>query len=180
MVCDRCKIMVRAEFEKLGLTPLSVVLGEVEIGDTQLDVAQLESLTSSLYKLGFELLTDRKQQLVNQIKSLLIGHIHDQEERLNTNLSSFLSHQLGLSYASLSTLFSEMENGTIEQFVIRQKIEKAKELLTYNENSISEIAYRLDYSSIAHFSSQFKKITGQTPSFFKKSLVLKRQTLDRV
>jgi AraC-like DNA-binding protein len=179
MVCERCKMMVKAEFEKLGLSPIRVNLGEVEINKNELSEQEIDSLDTVLKKLGFELLTNKKKQQVAQVKNLIIELVHYNDQRLNINLSDYLSEKLDIHYASLSAIFSEMEQDTIEQFFIRQKIEKAKELLTYGERSLSEIAYLLNYSSIAHLSAQFKKITNQTATQYKKSN-LKRVTLDRV
>ena len=180
MVCDRCKMMVKVEFEKLGLNPINVKLGEVEIKEHELSAIQQHNLATGLSKLGFELLTDKKKQVVAQLKSLIVEVVHYKENGLAVNLSDYLSQQLATNYAQLSAIFSTIEHDTIEQFFIRQKIEKAKELLTYGEKSLSEIAYLLNYSSVAHLSAQFKKITNQTASDYKKSQDLKRSTLDEV
>lgn len=180
MVCDRCKIAVKVEFEKLGLHPLYVGLGEVEIAADEIKDNQLRDLTGALALLGFELLTDKRKQLVNQIKSLIVECVHYSTEPLTINLSAYLGEKLGINYSSLSHIFSEMESDTIERFFIRQKIEKAKELLTYGEKSLSEIAYQLNYSSVAHLSSQFKKFTNETASSYKKKTVAARTTLDQV
>lgn len=180
MVCNRCKMMVEAELRKLGLTPIDIRLGEVEVKEKELSDPQQTQLADSLAALGFELLIDKKKQVVAQLKGLIIELVHYSENGLHINLSAYLGTKLEMSYTTLSTLFSEIENDTIEHFFIRQKIEKAKELLTYGEQSLSEIAYRLNYSSVAHLSAQFKKITSQTASAYKKAHHLKRFTLDEV
>ncbi len=177
MVCDRCKMVVKAELQKLGLNPIVIQLGEVEIDLASIDVEQKETIKFALNKFGFKLLTGKKEQLVAQVKTAIIELVHYQTQALKINLSSYLSQKLDLGYASLSAIFSENENQTIEKYFITQKIEKVKELLTYGEQSLSEIAYLLNYSSVAHLSSQFKKITGETPSAYKLSERLERKAL---
>ncbi|WP_293302255.1 helix-turn-helix domain-containing protein [Pedobacter sp. UBA4863] len=176
MVCDRCKMAVATAFEKLDLHPLSVVLGEVELPGENLSEEKHHALKNTLENLGFELLEDKKKTLVAQIKAAIIELAHYTKEPLKVNLSIFLSNKLGIDYASLSGVFSAEENNTIERYYIQQKIEKAKELLSYGELTLSEIAFQLNYSSVAHLSAQFKKETGLTPSQFKQDL--KRKTLD--
>lgn len=180
MVCDRCKTAVKTAFEKLGFNPVSVALGEVEIASPSITVAQIDELKSALQKLGFDLLEDRKKQIVAQIKATIIELVHYATEPLKINLSDYLSDKLNMEYTTLSTIFSENEPLTIEKFIINQKIEKVKELLTYGEKSLSEIAFLLNYSSVAHLSAQFKKITGQTTSAFKQSKLTGRKTLDKL
>ena len=180
MVCDRCKTAVKTVFEKLGFNPVAVTLGEVEIASPSITVAQSDELKLALAKLGFELLEDRKKQLAMQIKAIIIELVHYATEPLKINLSGYLSDKLGAEYSTLSASFSESESLTIEKFIIKQKIEKAKELLTYGEKSLSEIAFLLNYSSVAHLSAQFKKVTGVTPSAFKQNNVASRKTLDKV
>ncbi|MFQ6612902.1 MAG: helix-turn-helix domain-containing protein [Fidelibacterota bacterium] len=180
MVCDRCIRVVREEMENLGLSVVDIHLGRLVI----LEPAKgfpLERMESVLKQNGFELLVEKNAQLVEDIKTLLIELCQGRElEFMNTNLSDYISGKLGRDYAYLSNLFSSVESITIEKYFILQKIEKVKELLIYNELSLSEIAYRLGYSSVQHLSSQFKKITGMTPSYFKKSKKLDRESLDQV
>ena len=137
-------------------------------------------MKTALEKVGFELIDNRKGQLIERAKTLLIELVHRQNNELRTNLSDYLSQQLGHDYSSLSTLFSEVEGTTIEKFYIAQKIERVKELLVYDELSLSEIAHLLNYSSVAHLSNQFKKITGLTPSHFKQIGAVKRKPLDEL
>ena len=180
MVCDRCKMVVRTELEKLGFNPVMVDLGTVEITEPQLTASTGEKLQQQLLKVGFELLTDQKQQLVANIKAALIDLVHHQTTALKVNLSHHLSEKLKVNYASLSASFSETENMTIERYFILQKIEKVKELLSYGEKSLGEIAFQLNYSSVAHLSAQFKKVSGQTPSAYKSAQIKHRKTLDQI
>jgi YesN/AraC family two-component response regulator len=177
MVCSRCKMVVKSEFEKLGLHPLKVELGEVEIMQTLAEEDTLK-INEILISFGFELIVDKKSKIVEQIKNLIIEVVHYQNNELKTNLSDYLSHNLSLDYNSLSNLFSEVENNTIEHYFIFQKIEKVKELLMYNELTLSEIAYQLNYSSVGYLSNQFKKITGFTPTHFKQSKDRKRMQIE--
>ena len=168
MVCSRCKMVVKSEFEKLGLQPISVELGEVELTD-EINDNQKEVLLKNLQALGFDLIDDKKTKTVERIKNLIVDLVHHKNNDLKINLSEYLSENLNQDYNSLSNLFSEIENTTIEKYFISQKIEKVKELLIYNELSLSEIADILNYSNVAHLSNQFKKITGFTPTSFKQS-----------
>lgn len=179
MVCNRCIMVVNDELEKLGLHPASVELGEVVLSEELSDI-QKDQVKSVLEKVGFELIDNRKSQLIERVKTLLIELVHRQNNQLNTNLSDYLSQQLGHDYSSISTLFSEVEGTTIEKYYIAQKIERVKELLVYDELSLSEIAHLLNYSSVAHLSKQFKKTTGLTPSHFKQIGALKRKPLDEL
>lgn len=178
MVCNRCKMVVQTELTKLGLHPISVQLGVVEIAEKTIN--QDEELVKVLQHFGFELLLDKKKQTVEQIKTIIIELVHYTKTALKVNLSTYLSEKLTLSYANLSTTFSETEGVTIEKYFLQQKIEKVKELLTYDEKSLGEIAYLLDYSSVAHLSAQFKKISGETPSSYKLAHHQKRKTIDEV
>ena len=180
MVCNRCKMVVQTELEKLGLHPISVQLGVVEIADKTINELKQLELAKVLQHFGFELLLDKRKQVVEHIKTEIIALVHHSEVVLKVNLSTYLSEKLTLSYANLSATFSETEGVTIEKYFLQQKIEKVKELLTYNEKSLSEIAYLLDYSSVAHLSSQFKKITGETPSSYKLAHQQNRKTIDEV
>jgi len=166
MVSIRCKLIVKAELERLGLQHGVVDLGEVEIkeGITQV---QREKLAAALKKTGLELMDDKKAILIERIKNVVIEAIHYSDEALKVNFSDHLSEKLNYDYTYLANLFSEVESTTIEHFIIKHKIERVKELLVYDELSLTEIAYKLHYSSVAHLSNQFKKVTGLTPTFFK-------------
>lgn len=177
MVCRRCKMAVLAELDKLSIKPLSIELGEVELSESITD-AQKQSLSQGLYALGFELIDDKKSKIIERIKNLIVDLVHYKDNDLKTNLSYYLADTLGQEYSALSSLFSEVEGMTIEQYFISQKIEKVKELLMYNELSLSEIAYQLNYSSVSHLSRQFKKITGLTPTYFKGLKDRKRQQIE--
>jgi AraC-like DNA-binding protein len=180
MVCDRCKMVVKTEFEKLGLDPIDVQLGTIIINKEVISTEVLSSLAVALEKHGFSLLTDKKEQLVAQLKAKIIEVVHYASSGLPVNLSLHLSESLGTNYSQLSAIFSELTETTIEQYYIQQKIERAKELLSYGDQSLSEIAYTLNYSSVAHLSAQFKKITGQTASAFRYEQNHIRRTLDEV
>lgn len=179
MVCNRCKTAVQKEFEKIGVQPISVELGEIETSE-EITQKQITDLVDSLKNLGFELIDDRKSRLIEQIKTEIIRLIHYSEEIENTNLSSILSDKLHYEYNYLSNLFSEVEGTTIEKYFIAQRIEKIKELLVYDELSLSEIADKLKYSSVAYLSSQFKKVTGLTPTFYKSLKENKRRNIDEL
>ncbi|WP_343593705.1 AraC family transcriptional regulator [Flavobacterium sp.] len=168
MVCSRCKMVVKSEFEKLGLQTIAVELGEVEL-EEEISDKQKEVLLENLQILGFDLIDDKKTKTVEKIKNLIVDLVHHKNNDLKINLSDYLAENLNQDYNSLSNLFSEIENTTIEKYFISQKIEKVKELLIYNELSLSEIADILNYSNVAHLSNQFKKITGYTPTSFKQS-----------
>lgn len=166
MVCSRCKMVVKDELTKLGLHAASVQLGEVEISE-ELTLQQKNELDAVLRSFGFELISDRKTRLIEKIKTVIVGLVHHSEDQPGVRFSEYISAQLHHDYNYLSNLFSEVEGITIEKYLIAQKIEKVKELLKYDELSLSEIASRLGYSSVAHLSNQFKKQTGLTPSFYK-------------
>lgn len=170
MVCNRCISAVKQEFEKVGLHPTKTTLGEVSIEEETIPPHQLTQLDEALQSLGFERIDDRKARLIESIKNKVIKMIHhtDRVDR-KYNWSAILSEELHYEYNYLSNLFSSVEGITLEQYIIRQKIERAKELLFYDELNLSEIADQLGYSSVAHLSAQFKKITGFTPSELKKS-----------
>lgn len=177
MVCSRCKMVVETELAKAGLTPLSVELGEVEIaGEPTQGV--LNNLDENLKHLGFEIIDDRKSRVIEQIKNAIVSLIHHSGELLHVNLSDHLAEKLNLDYGYLSSLFSEVEGGTIEKYFIAQKIEKVKELIMYDELTLSQIANELGYSSVAHLSSQFKKQTGLTPSFYRTVKENKRRNIE--
>lgn len=166
MVCIRCKMIVSSELEKLGVQYRNLVLGEVDT-ISSMTGAQLENLDIGLRKFGLELIVDKRAKIIEKIKNIIIELIHYSEEELKINFSEQLSKQLNYNYKYLSNLFSEMHGTTIENFIIHQKIERVKELLVYENLNLSEIAWKLNYSSVQHLSNQFKKITGLTPTFFK-------------
>ena len=161
MVCSRCKMVVKSELEKLGLKLLSINLGEVEIMEPFSDV-QKNEISKILKVFGFDLIDDRKSKTIDKIKTLIIDLVQNKNNDLKTNLSEYLYQELNQDYNNLSNLFSEVENTTIEKYFINQKIEKVKELIVYDELSLSQIAYSLNYSSVSHLSNQFKKVTGLT------------------
>jgi AraC family transcriptional regulator len=179
MVCNRCILVVRQELEKLDIDHCNVTLGEVET-ITEPTHDQIEQLRMNLAELGFELLDNGKQQLIEKIKNIIIKHVHYSGEDNRHNLSDILSSALHKDYSYLSSLFSDVEGVTIEKYIINQKIERVKELIIYDELNLSQIAFDLGYSSIAHLSNQFKKVTGLSPSHFKKIGDKKRQPLDSV
>lgn len=179
MVCARCIMVVKAELEKAGLHPLHVELGQAELPVAP-TAAQLSGLTQSLENLGFELMDDRRSRTIEQIKKVIIQLVHHNEEHPQLNLSAHIALALHYEYNYLSTLFSDVEGLTIEKYFILQKIERAKELLVYDELSVSQIADKLGYSSVAHLSNQFKQVTGFTPSHFKTIREQKRKPLDKV
>jgi AraC-like DNA-binding protein len=179
MVCNRCIMVVKSELEKMGINPLRVQLGEVETREN-LSPELLKIFKDRLEDLGFELIDDSKSRIIEKIKLLVIRLIHHSEGQLQENYSDYIASQLNKEYNYLSHLFSEVEGTTIEKYIINQKIERVKELLVYNELTLSEIADNLGYSSVAHLSGQFKKVTGLTPSHFKQIKENRRKPLDKV
>jgi len=179
MVCGRCKMVVKSELDKLGLQTISVELGEVELQDDITD-SQKEILLKNLQALGFDFIDDKKSKTIEKIKNLIVDLVHHKNNELKVNLSDYLVENLNQDYSTLSNLFSEIENTTIEKYFISQKIEKVKELLIYNELSLSEIADMLNYSNVAHLSNQFKKITGFTPTYFKQLKDKKRIQIENL
>ncbi len=179
MVCNRCILVVQSELEKLNIAAKSIKLGEVHL-DRKLTAEEYKLLENALISLGFEIIDDKKSRLIEKIKNIIIEQVHHQDNNAKTNLSDILSNYLHHDYNYLSNLFSEVEGTTIEKYFIAQKIEKVKELLVYDELSLSEIADRLNYSSVAYLSNQFKKVTGLTPSHFKQIREDKRKPLDKV
>ncbi len=175
MVCIRCKMVVKDELTKLGLHYRAVDLGEADIVEN-LSMEQQDKFREALLRSGLELMDDKKSVLIQQIKNVIIELVHYAEEPLAINLSDFLSQKLNHNYTYLANLFSEVQGTTIEKFFIAHKIERVKELLVYNELNLTEIAYQMHYSSVAHLSAQFKKVTGLTPSHFKQ-LREKRRTM---
>ncbi|SHG62750.1 AraC-type DNA-binding protein [Chryseolinea serpens] len=183
MVCNRCITVVEQELKSLGLHPEKIALGEVELKETSLSEDQQKQLDAALIKNGFERIDDRKARIIEHVKNTIIQKIHhtDRVSR-KFNWSKVLADEAHYEYNYLSNLFSSMEGITLEQYIIRQKIERVKELLFYDELTLSEIADKLGYSSVAHLSAQFKKLTGLTPSELKKSRAIEhpRKPLDAV
>lgn len=179
MVCNRCKMVVRSELEQLGLRPLSVELGEVVL-EHPLSETEKTHLNQRFRELGFELIDDKKSRIIERVKNLVVELVHHSEEQLHVNVSDYLTRFIPLEYNYLSNLFSEVEGTTIEKFYISQRIERVKELLVYDELSLSEIADRMGYSSVAYLSTQFKKVVGLTPSHFKNVGVTRRKSIDHL
>lgn len=179
MVCNRCILVVKDTLDTLGMPSKEIKLGEItfDIFPTE---PQYKALNTALTQLGFEILDTKKSQLIERIKNTIIAIVHHQDTRLKTNLSDILSVTLNMDYSYLSNLFSDMEGLTIEKYFIAQKIEKVKELLAYDEYSLTEIADKLNYSSVAYLSNQFKKVTGYSPTDFKNKHTVKRKSLDEV
>jgi len=171
-------MVVRTLLEQLELHPTAINLGEVVLAETELHKEQVQVLSGALKKAGFELMDNHRSQLIEQIKAFIIHTIHYQEEQPKKKFSELLSKQLHHGYSYLSNLFSGVEGITIEQYIIRQKIEKVKELILYDELSLSQISFQLGYSSTAHLSAQFKKVTGLTASQFRQSGSGGRKSLD--
>ncbi len=167
MVSLRCKMVVKDELDKLEINNFNIELGLVDIAE-DITQKQREELRANLLRSGLELLDDKKSILIEKIKSVIIEMIHYSDELPKMNYSEYISKKLNHDYTYLSNIFSEVKGITIQQFIIIHKIEKAKELLLYDELNITEISYKLHYSSVAHLSGQFKKITGLSPSFFKQ------------
>ncbi len=179
MVSNRCKMLVKSELNKLGLHFVFVNLGEVEIRE-DISAEQREKLKIALLKAGLELMDDKKAILIERIKNVIIEMIHYSDELPKIKKSDYISEKLNHDYTYLSNLFSEVTGINIEHYIILHKIEKVKEMLIYDELNLTEISYKLNYSSVAHLSSQFKKVTGLTPSFFKQLKNKRRSTLENV
>ena len=179
MVTIRCKMVVKAELEKLGLHYTIVELGEA-VTTEDISPEKMAALDLALRKTGLELMDDQRSILVEKIKAIIIELVHYNEDQIKVNLSDYLSEKLNHSYSFLANLFSEVKGTTIENFYLAHKIEKVKELLVYDELSLTEIAYRLHYSSVSHLSNQFKKITGLTPSHFKTLKNKRRRNLESI
>ncbi|MCX6248232.1 MAG: helix-turn-helix domain-containing protein [Bacteroidetes bacterium] len=179
MVTIRCKMVVKSALENIGVPYTFVDLGEAVISD-DVTTQQIDSLRVALRKTGLELMDDKKSILVEKIKAVIIELVHYNDDQLKINMSDYLSEKLNHNYTYLANLFSEVKGTTIEHFYLTHKIEKVKELLVYDELSLTEIAYRLNYSSVAHLSNQFKKMTGLTPSHFKHLKHKRRHTLENM
>ena len=179
MVSNRCKMVVKEELKKLGLHFIVVDLGEVEIME-DLSSEQKEQVKIALLESGLELMDDKKAILIERIKTTIIDLVHNSEEFLKVNFSDYLSEKLNHDYTYLSNLFSEVQGTTIVQFIINHKVERIKKLIIYGELSISEIAWKMNYSSVAHLSNQFKKITGLSPTHFKQMKDKRRNPIEDI
>lgn len=179
MVCKRCIMVVGQIFENAGVNDAKVQLGKVTL-ESEIIEEQLEQITQNLNSVGFEIINSHTVQLVEQIKALVINYVYKNTNDKKQNFSSMLSLELNFDYNYLSTIFSGVENITIEHYMINLKVERVKELLVYDEKTLSEIAFEMGYSSVAHLSGQFKKVTGFTPSYYKKLREQKRKSIDNV
>lgn len=179
MVCPRCIMAVQGILDKMGIPYATVTLGEITLKEELLGEIR-EDLNIRLEKIGFTIINDRKSQLIEQMKNLVIDKVHRSKSLEGVKWPEYITNALNLEYKYLSSLFSSVESITFEQYIINQKIERVKELLVYDELSLKEIAYQLDYSSVAYLSNQFKKITGMTPTQFKTSVTHNRKSLDDV
>ena len=179
MVCNRCNMAVQAQLEAFGWHVQAIALGEAEVEETLTD-EEKEQLNTALLALGFELIDDRKSKLVERIKNILVTCAHYTDGPLKTTLSEHIAAQLHHDYSYLSKLFTEAEGTTIEQYFIAQRIERVKELLVYDEESLGQIADRLHYSSVSHLSKQFRKVTGLTPTSFRQQGKHNRKPLDEL
>ena len=179
MVSARCKMVVKEELKKLKLHFMVVDLGEVEIMEN-ITAEQREQLKTALLDSGLELMDDKRAMLIEKIKNVIIDMVHHADEPIKVNFSNYLSEKLNHDYTYLANLFSEVQGTTIEQFIISHKIERIKELIIYGELNITEIAWKMNYSSVAHLSNQFKKMTGLSPSHFKQLKDKKRNTIEDI
>ena len=179
MVSNRCKTVVRTALKELGVHFVLLELGEVEIME-RLTGQQRDLLKNTLENAGLELIDDKRSILIEKIKSAIIDMVHHAEEMVKVNVSTYLSEKLSHDYTYLANIFSQVQGISIEQFIILHKIEKIKELLMYGELNISEISYKMNYSSTAHLSTQFKKVTGMTPTYFKQLKDKRRNSIDEI
>lgn len=180
MVCNRCIKEVRTEIEKLDFNISAIKLGEVELLDTELSANQKQIIATALTNAGFELIDNHKNRIVEKIKTAVIDFVHYNDELPQYKHSELISSKLNLDYQYISKVFSEVEGITIEQYIIQQKIEKIKEYIVYDELNLRQIALRMGYSSVAHLSAQFKKVTGLPPSHFKNMGLTQRKPLDKI
>ena len=179
MVSNRCKLAVKEELKKLGLHFIVVELGEVEIME-KITAEQRDELKIGLHNSGLELMDDKRSVLIEKIKTVIIEMVHYSDEVIKVNFSHYLADKLNHDYTYLANLFSEVQGTTIEQFIISHKIERIKELVNYGELNITEIAWKMNYSSVAHLSNQFKKMTGLSPSHFKKLKDKRRSPIEEI
>ncbi|NOX44074.1 MAG: AraC family transcriptional regulator [Gammaproteobacteria bacterium] len=181
MVCDRCKLVISNVLNELGISPVLIMLGEVDFGDFELTESQLDLISGKIEPLGFELIEDKKHRIIDSIKVFIIEMVQSKDVSNRNNISDNIKEKFHYDYNYLSNLFSSVEGITIEQFYIHQKIEKVKKPLVYDELNLTAISDLLGYSSVAHLSNQFKKITGLTPAHFKKLRDSKqRKSLDQI
>lgn len=179
MVSNRCKMVVKEELKKLGLHFIVVDLGEVDIMEN-ISMEKRSALKANLLLLGLELMDDKKAMMIEKIKTVIIEMVHHSNENIKVNFSDYLSQKMNHDYTYLSNLFSEVQGTTIEQYIISHKIERIKELIIYGELNVTEIAWKMGYSSVAHLSSQFKKVTGLTPSHFKQLKDKRRSPIEDI
>ena len=179
MVSIRCKMIVKEELTKLGLHYIIVELGEVDIMEN-ISLEQREEVKAALFHSGLELMDDKRSVLIERIKNTIVEMVHHTDEIIKTNFSDFLSKKLNHDYTYLANLFSEVQGTTIEKFIISHKIERIKELIIYGELNITEIAWKMNYSSVAHLSNQFKKVTGLSPSHFKQLKNKRRSPIEEI
>jgi AraC-like DNA-binding protein len=179
MVSNRCKMLVKEELKKIGLHYVFVDLGIVDVME-DLNQQQREQFRMALHTAGLELMDDKKAMLIEKIKNVIIEMVHYSDELPRINFSDYLSEKLSYDYTYLANLFSEIQGTTIEKFTINHKIERVKELIFYDELSITEIAWRMNYSSVAHLSNQFKKVTGLSPSHFKHLNIKRRIPIEEI
>lgn len=180
MVCDRCKMVVNAELQGLGLHPVTIELGVVALTEADLSADQMEEIRQRFDQIGFELLEDDESRTVERIRTAVIELVHRDDDSSPVKHSEYISARVGRDYASLSKLFSEKRGITVERYIILQKVEKIKELLAYGTQTVSEIAWKMGYSSVAALSAQFKKVAGLTPTEYKKVQSMDRITLDKI
>ncbi len=179
MACESCKILVKEALEEIGISSVKVDLGEIETAKDVSDADKLK-LNRLINKAGLELLENKQGILIEKIRQVIIDYVYKPEERQNIKFSAYLSKELNHSYTYLANFFSEVEATTIEQYMIALKIERIKELIIFGEDTFAEISYKLDYSSAAHLSNQFKKVTGLTPSHFKSLKEKRRLTIQNL
>jgi len=179
MVSNHCKLTVKEELKKLGLHYIVVDLGEVEIME-DLSAEQTDQLKTGLLIAGFELMDDKRAVMIEKIINVIIEMVHHSSDLIKINFSDFLSEKLGFDYTYLSNMFSDVKGTTIQQFIISHKVERIKELIMYDELNLTEISYKLNYSSVAHLSNQFKKVTGLSPSHFKQLKEKRRIPIEEV
>ena len=179
MVSNTCRLVVKDALNKLNLHYIMVNLGEAEIMEN-ISKKQREKLKETLLKMGLELMNDKRTILIEKVKNTIVEMVHFADDMIKVNFSDYLSRKLNYDYTYLSNLFSEMQGTNIQHFILLHKAERVKELITYNELTISEIAYKMNYSSVAHLSNQFKKITGFSPSHFKHLRVKRRSVIESI
>lgn len=179
MACESCKAFVKEALEDLNLTPIKVELGEIETKEEVSDAKKLQ-LNDKINKVGLALLEKKQGILIEKIRKVVIDYVYHDDEKSNIKFSVLLSEELKYNYGYLANFFSEVEATTIEQYMIALKIERIKELIIFGEDSLSDIAHKLHYSSVAHLSSQFKKVTGLTPTHFKKLKVKRRISIQNI